>query len=123
MARILCFGSRSFNERNAVHEFLSRAADSPFWDKTIRVVPGAAKGADLLAASVAVELGMQVEAHPADWAAHGNAAGPIRNSKMLASGVDFAIGFFDGATPGSMDMLKKLIAAGVDVRVVTTRKR
>lgn len=123
--RILVFGSRTFNDRETIKSTLLDELDyhcpaTPH--NEITLVHGAARGADELAADVAEAFGIRVEAHPADWTRHGKAAGPIRNSEMLASGVDCAIGFFDGPTPGSMDMLRKLITAGVEVRVIA-RKR
>lgn len=125
--RILVFGSRTYDDRGSIRQVLAQVANH--YARTygmqcsdITLVHGAARGADSLAAHEAEhEFGMKVEAHPADWSL-GKAAGPIRNSEMLASGVDFAIGFFDGWTPGSVDMLKKLICRGIDVRVIA-RKR
>lgn len=52
-------------------------------------------GADKLAAEVAAKLGLALEAHPAKFFLYGAAAGPIRNTEMIASGVDRVIAFID----------------------------
>lgn len=55
-------------------------------------------GADKIAAKIATDLGLSVEAHPADWVRHGIAAGPIRNRSMVALGADRCIAFLDVAS-------------------------
>lgn len=52
------------------------------------VVSGACTGADAFGEAWAVRNGILVSKHPANWAKHGNAAGPIRNAEMA----DYAAG-------------------------------
>lgn len=60
------------------------------------VVHGDASGADTHAAHAAIHLlGLQTEAHPADWNTHGRAAGPIRNQEMILMGADLCLAFPD----------------------------
>lgn len=79
-------------------------------------------GADLLAAEVAFELGMTVEEHPAAWIREDGSfdrlAGFRRNSKMLASGVDFVLAFWDGRSTGTYDTLVKARARGIPEKVI-----
>lgn len=77
------------------------------------LVHGAASGADTLAERCAKSMGITTEAHPADWKKHGRAAGPIRNSEMLASGVELLLAFPGGA--GTRDMTNKVRAKGVQI--------
>lgn len=48
---------------------------------------GDARGVDRQVAADAHRRGVQVTARPADWTAHGKAAGPIRNREMLLVGL------------------------------------
>ncbi len=50
---------------------------------TACIVHGDAKGADSLADMWANKRGVDVIRCPADWSAHGRAAGPTRNASML----------------------------------------
>ena len=36
-----------------------------------------------------------LECYPADWDRHGKAAGPIRNQRMIDTGVDLVVAFHD----------------------------
>lgn len=53
---------------------------------------------------------------PADWNAHGKAAGPIRNQQM-AQEADVLIAFWDGKSRGTKDMIEKATRAGLDMHV------
>lgn len=50
-------------------------------------------GADWFADRIGRELGWTIEAHPADWRAHGDAAGPNRNEFMSTLDVDRGLAF------------------------------
>jgi hypothetical protein len=59
-------------------------------DHEVILIHGAAHGIDMLASTIAFqefvsvgEAGIADEDFPADWNAHGKAAGPIRNQQML----------------------------------------
>ncbi len=52
-----------------------------------KVRHGVARGVDQWCALDAADLGLVVEAWPADWKAHGRSAGPRRNVAMLRGGV------------------------------------
>lgn len=81
------------------------------------IVHGAARGADLLAAHVAEELGYEVEAHPAQWDLHGRSAGFIRNEAMAQSDVDLVIAFPGGR--GTADMIRRAESYSIPVRRIT----
>jgi hypothetical protein len=121
--RFLCFGSREFDNAAVARHMLTRAlrdySDRGIDASSLTLVHGAARGADSLAAQIGDEFGLKLEAHPADWTALGKAAGHARNVEMSKTDLDFAIGLFRGVTPGSLDMLRICIDAGVPGRWAT----
>jgi len=82
------------------------------------IVEGEAEGADLLARSVAEELGFHVEPYPANWTQYGRAAGPIRNKQMLDEGQPHLVIYFHddlAKSTGTRDMVKKAKERGITV--------
>jgi hypothetical protein len=108
--RVIVCGGRDYADAEVIREHLKLLqAVSP--DAVI--IHGAAPGADAWAGYIAGTLGFQVEVHPADWANHGRAAGPIRNQRMLDSGAALVIAFPGGR--GAHDMINRAECAGVPV--------
>jgi len=112
--KILVCGSRSWQDKEAIRDYLVRHGATC-------VVEGAARGADNLAHEVATELGIENRRYPADWNTHGKAAGFIRNQQMLdQERPDLVLAFWDGETShGTQDMVRRATAAEVEVTVVT----
>jgi aspartokinase-like uncharacterized kinase len=82
------------------------------------LIQGGATGADDLASSWAQFNGVPQRKFPADWKAHGRAAGPLRNQQMLTEGKpDLVIAFPGGK--GTADMVRRARAAGVEVLEVS----
>lgn len=86
---------------------------------------GCPTGADELARQLVRALRsfhyqIEGETHPADWAQHGKAAGPIRNQNMVEMGADQCIAFFyEGAgNRGTTDCATRAAAAGIPVQRV-----
>lgn len=79
------------------------------------IVHGDGTGVDACAAKLASELGLEVEAHPADWERYGKAAGPRRNAEMAAAGADLCIAFRRDAGRGTHDMVRRCETAGIPV--------
>lgn len=78
------------------------------------VIQGGAPGADYFAACWANEQKIELATYLADWRAHGRAAGPIRNGKMLKDGKpDLVVAFPGGRGTANMVSLAKV--AGVRV--------
>src|SRR5712664_925796 len=112
--RVLVCGDRRWSDRAAIERELN---ELPF-DATI--IHGGATGADTLAGEIATDWQMPVVVFPAEWEKHGKAAGPIRNSRMLAEGKPDRVLAFHKFLPGSKgtaDMVRKAKAAGVPVEV------
>lgn len=112
--RILICGSRTWEDALAVREVIARLPDGTV------VIHGAAPGADSVADQAARDRGLPRKAYPADWKAYGDAAGPIRNARMLAEGrPDRVIAFrMPGESRGTDDMVRQARAAGIPVEVI-----
>lgn len=81
------------------------------------VIHGAAMGADRLAGRWAEWKGLPVQSYPItslDWQRWGHAAGPIRNERMLVEGRPALVVAFAGSA-GTQDMVRRALAAGVEV--------
>jgi hypothetical protein len=110
--RLLVCGGRDFTRRVLLFKTLDDLhAQHQFRD----FIQGGARGADALAK-------LWAKTHPeivrwecrANWTAYGNAAGPIRNTKMLTWLPDLVVAFPTGG-PGTADMMTKARSAGVPV--------
>lgn len=82
------------------------------------IISGHASGADALGERYAQERGFQLKTFPADWKAHGRAAGPIRNARM-ASAANALIAFWDGKSRGTKNMIET--AKNHNLKVVVVR--
>lgn len=100
--------------RLAVEIWPKRESDEGDWLPDVTIISGGATGADTAAIDWAVTNWCQFEEYKADWEAHGKAAGPIRNAKMLAEGKpDFVVAFPGGK--GTANMVKQARNAEVEV--------
>lgn len=106
MVKVLVFGSREWTDAGLILKRLK-----VFPASTV-VIHGKARGADSLAGEIARGLGFKVIEEPALWDVEGKAAGPKRNQRMLdVHKPTCGLGFLVGLTPGSMDMLRRLVDA------------
>lgn len=95
-------------------------SESPHDLAPITIVEGCARGADSMAERLATMVyGIDLEHHPANWDALGKPAGPIRNTEMLASGIDLCLAFHKDLkrSKGTLDMVEKCLRAGIEVRL------
>ena len=104
--RVIVCGGRDYSDEATIHDVLSNL-------RPATIVHGDARGADSYSELIASSYGHTTERHPADWKAHGRAAGPIRNQKMLDGGADLVIAFPGGR--GTADMVSRARKAGVVV--------
>lgn len=72
------------------------------------VICGMAIGVDKLGEQWAIANNIPVKEMPANWNAHGKAAGPIRNRQM-AEYADAAVIVWDGISDGSRNMINEMI--------------
>jgi len=107
--RVLVCGGRDFSDCSAVFVRLD-AVHAKFG--VSKVISGCARGADTLGIEWANARGVSCERYPADWEAHGRAAGPIRNQQMLDEGRPDLVVAFPGGR-GTADMIRRATQAGV----------
>lgn len=109
VVKVCVFGTRTFND----FELLCDRMD--FYCHLIKGfvhVSGGAKGADRLGERWAEKsmnwIKTTVRFHP-DWS-KGKKAGPLRNEEMadFLGFKDFAVGFWNGRSPGTADMIRRL---------------
>ena len=115
--RVIIEGCRDFDD----YELLKEKCDYFLQDEKkedVVIISGHASGADALGERYAQERGFQLETFPADWKAHGRAAGPIRNARM-ASAANALIAFWDGKSRGTKNMIET--AKNHNLKVVVVR--
>lgn len=104
MTFIAVVGSRGFTD----YDLLVRVMDD-VTRKLPRVVhtivSGGARGADTLAERFAEEHDLNVVVFTPDWARYGNAAGPLRNRKIVDA-ADIVVAFWDGESRGTASTIK-----------------
>lgn len=111
MSTILVCGGRDYADREFAFATLDRIHQE---QRVTRVIHGGATGADSLGLAWAHARRVAVDSYPAQWNAHGKAAGPLRNQQMLEQGrPDLVVAFPGGA--GTADMVRRATAAGVRV--------
>lgn len=114
--KVIIAGCRDFTD----YELLREKCDYHLQNlrlEDIVIVSGHASGADSLGERYAQDRGFQLETYPADWQAHGRAAGPIRNAKM-ANVAHALIAFWDGKSRGTKNMIETARKYNLKVAVV-----
>jgi len=118
--RVLVTGGRDYTDRATVARTLKHLFELYVHGarpEEIVLVHGDCTGTDTLAAEEAGVLGWRTESHPADWAKHGNAAGPIRNKEMVALGAHYCV-VFPGGT-GTRNCRRLALNAHIPVIDIT----
>jgi len=112
--RTIIAGSRECSDKRELLAALVACG----WTPTV-VISGAARGADRLGEVWAAELNVPCERFPADWDAHGKAAGYRRNVQM-ADNAEALIALWDGASKGTKHMIDIAKRKGLRVHVHVT---
>lgn len=114
---VVC-GGRDYADRDALFHALDRLCERI---ELLGIRHGGATGADALAGLWAREKGIPEDAQPADWRAHGKAAGPRRNAAMLTTAPRpvCVVAMRGGA--GTADLVRQAEAAGLPVWRVGSR--
>lgn len=115
--RLIIAGSRTVEDMAVVEQALQAAGARP--ERVQEVVSGAARGVDRLGEQWAAKHGIAVKRFPADWRAHGRAAGPMRNDKM-ARYATHLVAIWDGQSRGTASMIALAKARGLRVFVYRT---
>jgi hypothetical protein len=108
--RLIVCGGRDYRDRDRLCAVLDQHAPT-------EIATGGASGADSLAVDWAWKRGIPAKIFIPDWAAHGLAAGPLRNQRMLDEFKPDAVIAFPGGR-GTADMVRRARAAGVHVAEV-----
>lgn len=112
---VLVCGGRDYSNQKKVFEVLDKLLRaSELSNKKLRIVHGAAKGADYIANKWAETRKAEVVSYPAKWNEHGKAAGPFRNQEMLTKESPDVIIAFKGGK-GTKDMIQRAKKFGVPV--------
>ena len=115
--RVLVTGGRDWvkkHHRLAIYSVLI-VLRTEFDGSSFVLVHGGARGADTVAAEIASLWGWTIECYPADWKTHGKAAGPIRNSEMVADGADCCLAFLSPESKGTRDCIRKVKKAAIPI--------
>ena len=121
-ARVLVCGSRDFGDRGLVDAKLDEVRER-LGGVPMRVISGAARGADSLAADWARKNGVPCDEYPAEWDRYGRSAGYRRNERMLAEGrPHLVVAFPQGESRGTrmiMDIAAKAKVAVEEIDPVS----
>ncbi len=121
--RILVTGSRHCTDEQAayVRAMLHATADRALsQNRPVVVVHGQCHrgGVDLVADQwTEMSTFLSAERVPADWSAHGKAAGMIRNAELVKRGADICLAFPAKGSRGTWDCVRKAADAGIPVQV------
>ncbi len=118
--RVLVCGDRNWTDREVIKRQLVKLPPHTV------IIEGEAEGADLLARSVAEEIGFTVEPYPANWARYGRGAGPVRNRQMLDEGQPhLVLAFHDNIqeSKGTADMVKQAAKRGIETLIISHKKK
>lgn len=116
--RILITGSRTWTDRRVIRTVFGYA-EIEFGGPIVIVSGACPTGADRLCEEAAEAFGWRVERHPADWKAHGKAAGFIRNQAMVDLGADLCLAFIHNGSRGATHTADAAEAAGIETRRYT----
>ena len=103
--KVIIAGGRDFDNYDNLGSFFNKCLDfSNLRLNELEIVSGTARGADKLGERYADKIKVKVKQFPANWDAHGKAAGYIRNEEM-AKYADCLIAFWDGKSKGTKHMI------------------
>lgn len=119
--KVLVFGSRNYDHGPYISKRLSQVHSNI---GITELIEGEARGADKLAAAWAVRNNVLLTRCPADWDGNGKSAGMIRNHHMVCDlKPDLAIGFLNGASPGSMNTVQLCLTQGIPLYIIDMKDR
>lgn len=109
--RVLVTGSRAWTDygviATALDELLAEHPDM------VLVHGHCPRGADKLADTWALRRGVEFERHPAKWSTEGNAAGILRNVRMVATNPAVCLAFIVNGSPGATHCANAAREAGI----------
>jgi hypothetical protein len=115
--RTIIAGSRNITDYEVLMTAMIATAGMG-WEIT-QIISGGAVGADKLGEQFARHCELPLRVFPADWKAHGKAAGVIRNIEM-AQNADALVALWDGQSKGAAHMIRIATERGLKVYVHRT---
>ena len=114
MIKLIFCGDREWNDFDFILNVMSTLKERL---GTFVVIEGNASGADILSRAAAKKLQLEWHTHPALWAKFGRAAGPIRNTEMLAEQPNGIVAFHRNITKskGTKNMIEQGVRAGLPI--------
>jgi hypothetical protein len=112
LVRILVTGGRDFTDYDLVIDRMDFVC-SKFPGATIEIVHGGARGADHLVGAYSKMRGYKTTTFMAEWDIYGKAAGPVRNTQMIATKPTLVVAFPGGR--GTADMCRKAADACIPI--------
>lgn len=112
--KLIIAGGRDYDDYDRAHAEVKHIADT--LNQPLTIISGAAQGADTIGLQIAKAEGYETLKYPADWKAHGKAAGPIRNAEM-ARIADALLAFWDGESKGTANMIATMEDLGKPILV------
>lgn len=112
---VLVCGSRDWGDPDIIYECLDSIAFQH--DGRVKVIHGAARGADQQASAAARSLGLREESFPADWRGKGKRAGILRNLEMLDCKPDAVLAFQRNGSTGTQHTIDEARRRGIPVEV------
>jgi hypothetical protein len=114
---LIIAGSRDYNlDLSTIQNFIDILI--PVDQDIDEIVSGRCKGVDKSGENYAEFQNIPLKKFTADWDAHGNAAGPIRNREM-AKYADALLLIWNGKSKGSSNMKNEMLKLGKPVYEVT----
>lgn len=110
--KLVIFGGRDFVH----HEMATQIIKQDFDLSSVEFVDGCANGADVLNRILSAAFGRKRHKFPANWKRDGKYAGPKRNREM-ALFADVGVGFWNGASRGTINMYNILRALRKPVKL------
>jgi len=101
--RLVICGSRTFEDYGKFEKELNKQIEGL---KVDLILSGGCRGVDAMAKNYAQLNGYEHKELKANWRRFGRGAGPMRNTELAKQGTS-TIGFWDGESKGTYDMLKK----------------
>lgn len=109
--RVLVCGGRDYDDATMVCGILDGINRST---PISILIQGGASGADMIAREWCGTREVPYDNYGADWNAHGRAAGPLRNQRMIDEGKPDLVVAFPGGR-GTADMVRRARMAGLDI--------
>lgn len=118
---IMVCGSRGWTDETTIRVVLAAERHENVWSWPTVLIHGAADGADMLAAKIALSMGYDVRAFPPNYKANGSAAPHVRNDEMLQQAPARVYAFWDGKSRGTQSVIDKAAKLGIRCTVEVAR--